>query len=241
MSSTIEETRIEDYKGILDICEDRYFSCRYGEWIFRGQSSPLYTLKPSIGRVEHTERSFARFEKSIFSFFKRSAHNFIHDRIDNEYEYLAVAQHHGLPTRLLDWSYNPLVGLFFAVRSNPKEDGILYALHADKRIADEILLNNKPFEIEKTYKYVPRILASRLSAQEGVFTIHSSPHQSLEEELRSDWELERIRIPAALKEDLQYLLFRQGVHHAKLFPDLDGLAQHLTWQHMVMPVQKIED
>ncbi len=241
MPTSISEIRIASYHELLDHIDSEYFSCRYGEWIFRGHSSRRHILKPSVGRVNYTETSFSKFENSIFAYFKRTAIQHMPKEPDNDFEWLSVAQHHGLPTRLLDWSNNPLIALFFAIKSNPTEDAVLYAMHADKRIHDDILEENQPFKIVKDYKYVPRILANRVSSQEGVFTIHCNPQSSLEENLREGWELERVIIPSNLKSDLQYMLFRKGVHHGKLFPDLDGLASHLKWQHTVLPSSKLPE
>jgi hypothetical protein len=65
--------------------------------------------------------------------------------------------------------------------------------------------------------------------------IHIDVEVPLEVARRNDWELEAVLIPARLKASLAYLLFRLGVHQASLFPDIDGLAGHIKWQHTVSP------
>lgn len=235
-SDTSEYEYIIDSVGeFIKFIEDRYFSFRHGSWIFRGHSSWKYELKPTIGRLQHSEKSFEKMEKSIFDLFKRSAYQYTTREPSNDFEWLALAQHHGLPTRLLDWTTNPLTALFFSVRSKEKENGVIFAINSEKRIADTILEQNQPFKIDKTYKYLPKIIANRLHSQDGVFTIHCDPQNTLEDS-RDDWDIEKIKVPSELKEELQYLLFRQGIHHAKLFPDLDGLSKHLAWQHTQKPV-----
>ncbi len=56
--------------------------------------------------------------------------------------------------------------------------------------------------------------------------------------LRSDWCIERLRVPAARKAYLRYELFRLGVHASSLFPDVDGLAARIRWQHSISSPSK---
>lgn len=154
---------------------------------------------------------------------------------ENDWDRLALAQHHGLPTRLLDWSYNPLVGLYFAVEDLPDEDGIVFALYAPRQIPKTTLESSSPFAITRPMKFHPRVVVPRLGVQEGLFTVHAQLGEPLTSDSRPDWTLEGFRIPAARKTRIRYELYRCGVHRETLFPDLDGLANHLRWVHAINP------
>jgi hypothetical protein len=171
-------------------------------------------------------------EQSLFDIFCRESRPFLNPVPLSEWDWLSVAQHHLLPTRLLDWSQNPLVALFFSVTENPESDGEWFALNAPKKIPKDVL-SGSPFRILKPMKFYPNLVSPRIRAQEGLFVVCSDIGRELDADLRDDWSLERFIIPSSVKETIRYQLFRCGVHHSSLFPDLDGLAQRLKWQHSI--------
>jgi hypothetical protein len=228
---------IHSIKDILDSSTSMFFTEERGHWVFRGQADKDFQLTPSISRTKHTSRDRIKFEESIFSIFRREASTYITIPPENEWEWLALAQHHGLPTRLLDWTHNPLVALYFSVESHDNKDGILFALRSIGRVPSKTL-GESPFSIKKARKYYPRIVSPRIRAQEGLFIICSNIESPLDQPLREDWSIEKLIVPASHKTTIQYELFRLGIHTSSLFPDIDGLAKRIKWQHAVSPFGK---
>jgi FRG domain len=99
--------------------------------IYRGVSDSTYELIPSLGRIESLKRlsesEQRERELALLESFKKLALPYFETPADGTWELLAHAQHHGLPTRILDWSMNPLVALYFAVESVSKPNGALYS------------------------------------------------------------------------------------------------------------------
>jgi len=163
--------------------------------------------------------------------FRRAALQFL-DRttVQNQWDLLAVAQHHGLPTRLIDWTTNALVAAFFASQPSPngKRDGEIIAVEAREigfyRPDDPN--EDAPFTIRRDgFLYTPA-LATRIIAQRGLFSIHPLPTKPWRLRNKTD----RFVVPSEMKGDFQRSLFSMGVDAAFLMADLDGLARTLRWR-----------
>src|ERR1700722_6840868 len=82
--------------------------------LYRGVTDAAYELIPKIGRDKVLDsESVLQCEQAVFAEFKRAASPFLTPQPQNDLEWLFLCQHHGLPTRLLDWTTNPLVALYF--------------------------------------------------------------------------------------------------------------------------------
>jgi hypothetical protein len=100
----------------LDFLE--FVALRNDRWVyFRGHASSLWPLSPGIARPDKSPPGGRRpdLEKRLYSDFKRMAQTFDPGTAYEDLDWLAFAQHYGLPTRLLDWTENPLVAAWFAV------------------------------------------------------------------------------------------------------------------------------
>jgi type I restriction enzyme M protein len=188
--------------------------------IFRGVSNCDYQLIPSLGRIGISEKIYVA-EKILMGKFKESAIAYI-DRVpNNEFEWLALAQHHGLPTRLLDWTYNPLVALFFAVEKDSENDGRIYVTWKISQVRNK---NQDPYHLKKIYCYRPSFVTQRIINQSSVFTVHSCPEKPYEADNMIIFDID-VRI----KYELKQMLFKYGVNYKTIYPGLDGLSKDLKW------------
>jgi hypothetical protein len=224
---------IDSITELVKLASGKYFTEPRGRWVFRGHSSAKFELIPSVGRAKHTAKSRERYEQGLFEIFKREAKAYSDRLPTNDWEWLSLAQHHGLPTRMLDWSYNPLVALYFAVTADDDSNGKLFALRA---VRGDYALPSSPFQIEKPVKLFPNLVTPRIRAQEGVFVVCHNVESPLDQALPSRWTVEDHLVTASRKHELRYELFRLGIHASSLFPDLDGLSARLKWQHGVSPL-----
>lgn len=189
---------------------------------YRGQSDKDWKLIPKAGRDAFKNVS----DLVIFEHWKRRATFHLEKENYSDWELLSIAQHTGLPTRLLDWTYNPLVAIFFAASENFEKDGALYIYKNDYRIDHE---NFGPFEgISPIHIYQPNASSGRIANQLGYFTVHKEPTLALDNETKIGY-LEKLIIPANLKKEITHFLNHYGINNLTLFPDLEGLAKHLCW------------
>lgn len=194
------------------------------QYKFRGQSDFDWKLIPKAGRPEYSKVP----DKEIFRHWKRRAISFLLNQKMSDWEYLAAAQHTGLPTRLLDWTHNPLVAAFFSANENLDKAGALWVTRPKTFIAEN---EDNPFDLkDKIHFYQPSTASPRVANQYGYFTIHNEPSLELNEdtcELKT--EIEKILIPKEIKQDLIFSLNQYGINYLTIYPDLEGLSKHLSW------------
>ena len=144
-----------------------WISNKGNDYAYRGVANKSWLLMPSIGRDGYEIDR----EIGLFMHFKLQAIQY-KNQAANDFEWLAIAQHHGLPTRLLDWSLNPLVAAFFACKDE-KGSGLVYATN-NLHFIDTTTIDS-PFSVTELGFIHPPISTPRLALQQGIFSIHPRP------------------------------------------------------------------
>jgi hypothetical protein len=212
---TIELT---DFRSFDDALEDAVSLAT----AFRGVEDASYDLVPRIGRDwPHKTHHLERLEAHMLERFKREALPFTTIVPSDDLEWLALAQHHGMPTRLLDWTTSPLVAAYFACVPHTETDGAVYAAILSPAIVPGL------FDVRFSGAYRPTHTSPRIAAQAGLFSIAKAPNARLEEDVTEGY-FWKLVIPPELKEAFRRKLDRFGVHHASLFPGLDGIARLIS-------------
>ena len=166
--------RIKTVGEFLDLCTWLYAN---EQVVFRGQRCEK-PLLPTVARC--TE--YIRTELEVFEEFKREAIPYLDNVPATDWQWLAVAQHNGLPTRLLDWTKHSLAALWFAVEHPPFEgqSGVVWAYYYDS----EYLTSNDqrkitPFDIDETCIYFPAHLFPYIQAPPPARSAPDTPGRNL--------------------------------------------------------------
>ncbi len=203
-------------------------------FLFRGQAmkSPVV---PKIGRFGYNYER-AR-EQELFNAFVRAARAFLPIPLSSPWEWLALAQHHGAPTRLADWSTSPLVAAWFAVTSYPETtDAVIFALDLNSGAIEPLNIAtgqsasgarfDDPFAMTKdVYLIETAPVSARITTQRGIFTVHGNPTLPLVVPPGDIFD-----IPASLRGAFQGRLLDLGIDASHIYPDLDGLCKTLEWK-----------
>lgn len=234
---------------------------RFRDWAFRGQADARWPLFSALSRyLQYTgvhREAWPVQEARILRIFQRKAHLFL-PQIPSErdhFQWLALMQHHGAPTRLLDVTWSPYVALFFAlehgaataavwaIKPAPLDEPI-HILRSGQRIPradvstwDEtsykeyFLGGQTPFVILGE----PRIMNRRLIAQSGSFIIPGvldRPVEKILSEYRASRSLlVKLELDVnAMRRGAMRMLYGMNITHATLFPDLYGLARSMAYE-----------
>lgn len=203
-----------------------------GRWLFRGESQSGWELRPSAGRVgRHTGAArkipFDRtHERAILKLFKRQARPYLSHTPSTDCEWLAVAQHHGMHTRLLDWTESLFVAAYFAViQAGVNGPAVIVGGRDVPEISQRE--ENAPLDLKRVaVVYRPPHIAPRIPAQRSVFTVHADPTKEFRPAGMVRW---RVSKDACWK--IKRMLDSAAINESTLFPDLDGLARYLGWRY----------
>lgn len=231
------EVKVSSLKEYIDV------TSQFNEnTLYRGQSDSAWNLVPSIGRLDLAQNKsllervggWRRLEEEIMKRFIRHSTSLLKTVPDSYIEWIVLAQHHGLPTRLLDWSQNPLVSLYFALSQDFGTEPVVYAI--DPKIVTSLEVDLK--ELMDFQVYYPKNFDEKLVSQKGCFTIQplpegSEPFVPLERNRQlleiSAHSFSKILLPIdkRLKQEILQQLANCGVDETFIYPDLYGLSRQI--------------
>ncbi len=209
-----------------------------GRFLFRGQRNATWTLSSSFDRFLPNVHGKDReaLETALVEEFKRQCENdsSLKAIVSDPIGLLSLAQHHGLPTRLLDWSDSPYVAAFFAYQHAIREYSTSVNIFKGDAVAIWILDTSHYIWSER---YGVQIVTpsswdnKRMFMQSGCFTLSRTPHKSLQEYVQS-FEAEgagALKVATVPMIDAPHALGdldMMGINFATMFPDrIDGRAR----------------
>lgn len=203
--------------------------------LFRGQHGKK-NLLPRVVRKDPTCNT-VRDEMHMLAELRRHASIYGPDIAQmDDWDLLVYAQHFGMSTRLLDWTQNPLVGLWFACANEDAESSsYVYVFEPPKdAFIGEQRQEAGPFKQGRTRVLKPNLNNARIVAQEGWFTVHRYATQlkrfvPLDQNIKLAPYISCFEVQGTMKTEFLRRLSILGVNHRTVFPDIGGMCNHLNW------------
>jgi hypothetical protein len=253
---TVPTRKVSSWKELREVLEELVTA----GWAFRGQAKAAWRLESSLTRYLtdfglHRD-AWLKQEKHMLATFRRKAHLLL-PRTPEEgetLEWLALMQHHGAPTRLLDFTWSPYVAAFFALE-RATEDAAIYAICSCWDVPNfqgwylSALLNRvsgfKPAatltdrdreaaegeKIPDVLMGEPFLMNQRMTTQAGTFIIPTRRIDVPVDALVPRSSILKLWLKTkSLRTETMTRLYEMNINPATLFPGLDGLARSLAYE-----------
>ena len=201
--------------------------------VYRGQRK-YRPLLPSISRNNQPSKVLS-IEKKLLKAFKKEAKGCLHLIPETDWDWLVVGQHHGLPTRVLDMSYDPYVALWFALERHQQNDSApeVWVLKPAPGDIIDSLENSRPFHGTRTKLFDTDFKIPRIKEQDGCFILFKYIENSeecfvpLEKNIIISKRIERIRLAKSAASKMLKEIEKRGFKKARLFPNIDDVAKSI--------------
>ena len=235
-----EATSVSEYLSIIAGLISDWSTPEYGEmrpW-FRGHKQAEWSLVPGEYRFTDIDPDEIRSE------FVLKARALLAYPPSSDWEWYFLMQHHGLPTRLLDWTAGSLIGLHFALcHDTGQSDAAVWvldpwALNKRSTKKSDLVLTSDSYSDRYLYpayrqKRIPRrpiaivppYNSPRITVQRGAFTVHGSNPRGIDEQFKH--ALAKIHLGREHCIQMRRELRHAGISEFTLFPDLDGLSRDI--------------
>lgn len=200
----------------------------FGRCLFRGCNSSKHELLPSIGRSHHKLKFDVSTEKKLLDQFKLIAGKSIPPGT-SDLGRLVLGRHYGLRTRLLDWTANPYVALYFALLGfDPSRcyPPCVYVAKSPRIEQFSALEQRSPWDCsDDVVFFEPPHLDGRITSQKAFLSLHGNPYQELQMPT-----LERYYLMPSTEEfeKLEQTLLAVGISHSLIYPGLDGVCREIN-------------
>ena len=165
---------INTIQELISISQEQPSDDWVGGWFYRGQALKEWELTPKAYRIPHIHSDF----DIKYAKWKKQSCRLEKFNYENEFEGMAIAQHHGFPTKYLDWTSNILIAAFFACSEELDKNGKLFAYFPTHYITEP---NKENFSnYDDVVAFQPRPISDRIQSQLGTFTFHPNIKSKIE-------------------------------------------------------------